>query len=129
MPYAHLGAVAVGGTVGAISRYLVNLACARWLGDHFAFGTLTVNVLGCFLVGLLVPLGTADLPRWNEVVHSALTVGFVGALTTFSSFGIETACFLEDSQPGAAVLNIGSNMVLGLAAVFGGLLLGRWLIG
>lgn len=125
----HVIAIALGGALGALSRYGVNLACARWLGDHFAFGTLVVNVLGCFLLGLLVPLGSADIPRWNGVTHSGLTVGFLGALTTFSTFGFETTRHFENTQHSLAMLNVGANLVLGLAAVYTGLLLGRWLVG
>lgn len=125
----HLFAIAVGGALGAVSRHGVNLACARWLGDHFAFGTLAVNVVGCFLLGLLVPLGTADVPRWNAITHSAATVGFLGALTTFSTFGFETASYIENTRHTAAALNVGSNLLLGMAAVYSGLLLGRWLVG
>jgi len=118
-PLHHIVAIAVGGAIGAICRYLVSLGC------HFAFGTLTVNVLGCFLIGMLIPLGTAEFPRWHAVTHSALTVGFLGALTTFSTFGFETARFFENSQHGLGLLNIAVNMLLGLTAVYGGLQLGR----
>ena len=86
---------------------------------------MTVNVMGCFLLGMLIPLGTAEFPRWGAVTHSALTIGFLGALTTFSTFGFETARFFENAQHGLALLNIGGNMLLGLAAVYGGLQLGR----
>ncbi len=123
----HILAIAVGGSVGAISRYLISMGCKHWLGDHFAFGTLAVNVLGCFLIGLLIPLGTAEIPKWHAVTHSALTVGFLGALTTFSTFGFETTRFFENAQHGVALLNIGTNMLLGLMAVYVGLQLGRWL--
>ena len=125
---SHVLAIAVGGALGAVSRYGVNLACARWLGDHFAFGTLVVNVVGCFVLGLLAPLGSADIPRWNFLTHSAVTVGFLGALTTFSTFGLETARFVENTQHGTAALNVGANLLLGMAAVFAGLLVGRWLV-
>ena len=122
-------AIAVGGALGALSRYGVNLACARWLGEHFAFGTLLVNVFGCFLLGLFVPLGAADIPHWNSVTHSAATVGFLGALTTFSTFGFETTRHIENTQHMLAVINVGANLLLGLTAVYAGLLLGRWLTG
>lgn len=124
----HVIAIAIGGALGALSRYGVNVVCARWLGDHFAFGTLVVNVVGCFLLGLLMPLGTADIPRWNAVTHSAMTVGFLGALTTFSTFGFETARFIENTQHSVAALNVSANLVLGMAAVYAGLLLGRWIV-
>lgn len=124
----HVFAIALGGALGALARHGVNLACARWLGDHFAFGTLAVNVIGCFLLGLMVPLGTADIPRWNAVTHSAATIGFLGALTTFSTFGFETTRHLENTQHGLAAMNVGANLVLGIVAVYAGLLLGRWIV-
>ncbi|MCA9230474.1 MAG: CrcB family protein [Planctomycetales bacterium] len=124
-PLQHIVAIAAGGAVGAIGRHLVNLACSRFLGSHFAFGTLAVNVVGCFLLGLLIPLGTAEIPRWGGLTHSALTVGFLGALTTFSTFGLETARCFENAQHGLALVNIAANVLLGISAVYGGLLLGR----
>ena len=125
---SHVIAIAIGGALGAVSRYGVNLACARWLGDHFAFGTLVVNVVGCFLLGMLAPLGSAEFARWNAVTHSAATVGFLGALTTFSTFGFETARYIENTQHGAAMANVGANLLLGMAAVYLGLTVGRWLV-
>lgn len=125
----HIIAIAVGGALGALSRYGMNVVCARWLGEHFAFGTLVVNVVGCFLLGLLMPFKDADIPRWNAVTHSAAAVGFLGALTTFSTFGFETASYIEKTQHSLAALNVGANLVLGMAAVFAGMLLGRWIVG
>ena len=125
----QLIAIAAGGAAGAVCRHLVNLACARWLGSHFAFGTMVVNVAGCFLIGLLVALRTADSPRWDELTHSALTVGFLGALTTFSTFGFETARFFENAQHHLGLMNIAGNMVFGLLAVVGGLQVGRLVVG
>ena len=90
---------------------------------------MTVNVVGCFLIGLLIPLGTAELPRWGAVTHSAITIGFLGALTTFSTFGFETTRFFENAHHGFGLLNIAGNMLFGLAAVYGGLLLGRFWVG
>ena len=125
----QLIAIAVGGGAGAICRHLVNLGCSRWLGSHFAFGTMAVNVLGCFLLGLLVALRMGDSPRWDDLTHSALTIGFLGALTTFSTFGFETTRFFENAQHHLGFFNIAGNMLFGLAAVFGGLQLGRLLSG
>ncbi len=120
-------AIALGGAIGAVCRHSVNIVCLRWLGERFDYGTLAVNVLGCFLLGLLIPIGLTEEPRWGTVPHAAMTVGFLGALTTFSTFGYETARFFESAQHHLAMLNIAGNFLLGLAAVFGGLQLGRWL--
>lgn len=125
----HVIAIAAGGAAGALCRHFVNLGCSRLLGGHFAFGTMAVNVVGCFLLGLLIPLGTAEIPRWHGVTHSAMTVGFLGALTTFSTFGLETTRFFENSQHVLGLLNIAGNMLLGLGAVYCGLQLGRYWAG
>ena len=114
----QLLAVAIGGSLGAMCRHLVNQACSRW---HFPWGTLTVNVAGCFLIGLLLTM------RSGNIAHPALTVGFLGALTTFSTFGLETTHLFNNQQHGLALANIGGNMLLGLLAVFGGIEVGKWL--
>ncbi|QDS97254.1 fluoride efflux transporter FluC [Adhaeretor mobilis] len=120
-------AIAIGGALGAVCRHGVNVACKAWLGVNFAYGTLAVNVLGCFLLGLLIPLSgtTPSNARWSPAMHSALTIGFLGALTTFSTFGFETASHMENAQHHLAATNVALNLVLGVAAVFAGLILGR----
>jgi CrcB protein len=120
----QLLAVAIGGAAGAICRHLVNLICSRY---HFALGTLMVNIVGCFLIGLLISLRSADAQRWGDFTHSALTIGFLGALTTFSTFGFQTSQFFNNAQHGLGLLNIGSNMLLGLLAVYAGIEVARWL--
>jgi len=126
----HILAIAVGGALGAICRHLVNQACSRHYSitaGHFPWATLTVNVVGCFLIGLLITLRSTDAQRWGDVTHSALTIGFLGALTTFSTFGFETNHLFSNQHHGLGLLNIGSNMLLGLLAVYGGIEVGRWM--
>lgn len=120
----HILAIALGGAFGAVCRHLVNQYCSR---SSFPWATLTVNVIGCFLIGLLLTLRAADASRWSEYTHSALAIGFLGALTTFSTFGFQTHDLFSTQQHGLGLLNIGSNMVLGLLAVFGGIELARWM--
>ncbi|MAT70232.1 MAG: fluoride efflux transporter CrcB [Planctomycetaceae bacterium] len=127
----NIAAIAVGGGIGALCRHGVNVACRQWLGEAFAYGTLTVNVLGCFAMGLLATLAAS--PHWAErapwIAHSAVTVGFLGALTTFSTFGIETVRFSQASQHHLAVANVAANLLLGVLAVLGGMWLGRQIVG
>lgn len=113
-------AIAIGGAVGAVSRYLVGLASLYWFGDRFAFGTLIVNVMGCFVLGILLQhqlVATAKLPT---LAHAGLTVGFLGALTTFSTFGVETIRFVERGEWWLAAINVGANVTLGLLAAAAG---------
>lgn len=118
--------VGLGGAVGACARYWLSGLCSRWLGTTFPYGTLGVNVLGCFLLGLLAH--SLQQQAISEVWRMPLAVGFLGSLTTFSTFGYETFKLLESSLP-AALANIGSQLALGLLAVSAGVTLARWLIG
>jgi CrcB protein len=120
--------IAVFGAVGAVSRYAVGLSVVYWLGDRFAFGTLVINVTGCFLLALLVHVGTAT-ELVPPDVRTALAVGLLGAFTTFSTFGYETMKFVEDGTWHLAVVNVAANLILGLIAVWGGLTLARYTFG
>jgi CrcB protein len=116
--------LATGGAAGTLCRYWATLAALRALGPRFAFGTLAVNVVGCFLLGFLMHwLGASAVP--SRALRLALTTGFLGGFTTFSTFGYETVHYLETGKPGLALANILSNVVIGVAATYGGLALGR----
>ncbi len=123
-PMKHVLAIALGGALGAVCRHLVNQLCSR---SNFPWATLVVNVVGCFLIGLLITLRATDASRWGEVTHSALAIGFLGALTTFSTFGFETNYLFSSQQHGLGLLNIAGNMLLGLLAVYGGIEIARWM--
>jgi len=87
--------VGIAGAAGAVSRYGVGLLAERSFGGHFAFGTLLVNVLGCLALGFLLELdrGTTLV---THPVRMLLAVGFLGAFTTFSTFGYETLRYLQE---------------------------------
>jgi len=120
--------VGIGGALGAVARYTVSGVACRVFGDRFPYGTLTVNVLGCFLMGLVMYLGLA-----RDIVppayRLALTVGVLGALTTFSTFSYETVGYLEDGEWMVASANIAANLVLSVLATLGGLVIARMLWG
>lgn len=111
--------VGIAGAAGAVSRYGVGLMAERSLGSHFAFGTLLVNVLGCLALGFLLELdrGTSVL---THPLRLLFAVGFLGAFTTFSTFGYETIRYLQDGAGQLALLNVTANLVLGLGAVWVG---------
>lgn len=112
--------IALAGGLGALSRYGITLGLSRALGPAFPFGTLTANVLGCLLIGFLIGADiSGDLvPR---ALRLPLTVGFLGALTTFSTFSYDTVRFLEHGAWGAALTNVGANLILGIPATLAGL--------
>jgi fluoride exporter len=124
--------VAIGGSLGALARYGTGLAAAKLLGKGFPWGTLLVNVAGCFIMGIVAEVMLDLEARPVEAITPALrlqmalwrqgvAIGFLGALTTFSTFGADTLRELEGGQPLVALANIGANVVLSLAAVWAGM--------
>ena len=117
--------VGLAGAAGAITRYLIGLAAVRSLGENFAFGTLLVNVIGCLALGFLLEI--EHTASWvTPPVRLLLAVGFLGAMTTFSTFGYETFRYLSTGAARLALLNLSANLVLGLGGVWLGWGLARW---
>jgi fluoride exporter len=100
--------VVVGGAVGAPVRYLVHRAVQERARGVFPWGTLTVNLVGCFILGCLA--GAA-----SENVRLLIGTGFCGALTTFSTFGYETSRLASEGSRRAAIANVVVSVGLGLA--------------
>jgi len=115
---------AAGGAVGASLRYLTNIVCGHLFGSAFPWGTLTVNVFGSLLMGLLVALFAL---RWNAPleVRTFLTTGLLGGFTTFSAFSIDFAVLVERKAYFGAAGYAGGTVALCFLAVFAGLMLGR----
>ncbi len=118
--------VGLGGFFGAIARYGLSSWVQRRYPTAFPIGTLAVNMLGCFLIGFLMHLITTR--TWiTPQMRFLLVVGFLGSLTTFSTFGYETLTLLEKGDWRLAMGNMLLNMTLGLIAVFAGRVTGRFL--
>lgn len=124
----NLFIIAAFGALGAVGRYLSSSWAQRLFGESFPYGTLLVNVVGCFLLGYLMHVGESA-KFLSESLRLGLAVGLLGALTTFSTFGYETFVKLESGQYGLALTNIAANMLIGLAAVWAGISLARILYG
>ncbi len=118
--------VAVFGALGALARYGVSLWALRFLGSAFPFGTLIVNVLGSFCLGFLAEAALGD-PGLTARTRTILGTGFLGAFTTFSTFGVETLRAIEAGSWGVAAGNVAFNVVGGLVAVALGFALARQL--
>ncbi len=115
-------AVAVGGATGSVARYVVGVLMLRTSGG-FPVSTLSINVVGSFLIGLLARL--FDAPDHNQVLRVALTVGLCGGFTTFSTFSAEAVTLLQQGKAGRAVLYVSVSVVAGVLATLAGLMVGR----
>ena len=112
-------AIGSGSFLGGIARYLLSRAIQNNMTSAFPFGTLWVNIIGCFLIGLLFGLSDRGNLTNNEV-RLFLTVGFCGGFTTFSTFSGENMAMLRDGSFLHFTLYAGISVFLGLAATFGG---------
>jgi len=123
---SQLFAIAAGGALGAVARFVVSTGVYAWLGRDFPYGTLAVNVLGSLLMGVLTVLLIERLslgPEWRAVI----LIGFLGAFTTFSTFSMETINLIEAGAYIKALMNALLSVVLCVIATWGGVLLGRQL--
>lgn len=115
--------VATAGGLGALARWGLSAALQRVSPAVFPGGTLGVNLIGCFLLGLLSELALERTPLGPHA-RMTLLVGFLGAFTTFSTFGYETLAMLREGAALRAALYLGLSVGLGVAACWGGVALG-----
>ena len=119
--------VALGGAFGSVSRYLLG----AWVQSasksiDFPFGTLTVNLIGCFVIGFLSQLAETRGVFTSES-RALVFVGVLGGFTTFSSFGNDTINLLRDGETFNALANDGANVILGLLLVWLGRTVAFWI--
>ena len=116
--------VFIGGGLGAALRHGVNLAMARWLGTHFPYATLTENVTGSLVMGLLAGYFAfaGEVPQHWRLF---LTTGFLGGYTTFSAFSLDTALLYERGELGLAALYVLLSVALSVGGLFAGLAIVR----
>jgi fluoride exporter len=119
--------IALGGAFGAVIRFLISSGMYQWLGRAFPYGTLVVNVGGSFLMGLLTEALILQRVSIGIEYRAAILVGFIGALTTFSTFSIETFYLLEQGNIAKALLNIALSVIACLLAVWLGLVCAKGL--
>ena len=112
-------AIGFAGALGALARYGVSLAALRWFGEDFPYGTLGVNLAGCFLLGVLAELTMEDAGLAPQT-RAILGTGFLGAFTTFSTFGVETYRAMQVGAWGVAASNVAINVVGGIVLVAAG---------
>ena len=120
--------ICLGGAAGSGARYLIAVWAAQRFGSTFPYGTLIVNLVGCFAIAGV--MHAAAVLSWSATFRSAITIGFIGGLTTYSSFNYETTRLLEEGAVGSAMVNalatiLGSFMAGWLGVLSARLLLGR----
>jgi CrcB protein len=116
--------IAIAGAVGALARYGLEGAVSRRAPTSFPWGTFVVNVSGAFVLGLLYTVLTEHLAI-QSWLRSSVTIGFLGAYTTFSTLSYETFRLVEDGAVGLAVANAIGSLAAGLVAVYAGVVIGR----
>ncbi len=121
---AHILYVALGGAIGASLRHLVNLASLRMFGPGFPWGTMTVNVVGSFVMGLFVEFLVRRLGGSQEL-RLFIATGLLGGFTTFSAFSLDVALLWERGAGVTASLYAVSSVILSIAALFAGLAISR----
>jgi fluoride exporter len=120
--------ICLGGAIGTGLRYLTSGLAARWLGADFPYGTLIVNVVGSFLIGLIQQIGIASL-LIPDATRLFLTVGIMGGLTTYSSFSYETVRLAQMGAWSEAWVNVLVTTALCLGVCFLGIAVGRQIVG
>jgi CrcB protein len=122
-----LMAIGAGGAVGSILRYLISGYVQHLTKSvGFPYGTLAVNVLGCFIIGVLFYLADT-YGAFSSEARSFIFIGVLGGLTTFSTFGNETMILVRDAQHGLALANIAANLLLCLGSVWLGRVAAIWI--
>ena len=116
-------AIAVGGGIGALGRHFLSSAIAALLGPGFPWGIFVVNILGGFLMGLIVELGALKF-NYPIEARAFLTTGLLGGFTTFSAFSLDASLLIERGDWAGAMLYVTGSALLSIVALFAGL----WLV-
>ena len=117
--------VAVGGAVGAVMRYIITGAVYRFSSPVFPWGTLFVNSMGCFFIGVLS--GIFERKIISADVKAFILIGLIGAFTTFSTYTLETVNFLKENEIKLACINIALNNLVGILFVIAGFVTAKFM--
>jgi CrcB protein len=116
--------IGLAGFVGTLARFGLSEIAAKRLGESFPIGTLIVNIVGCFLAGVVF-FSIQERLLVSETARLAIMVGFLGGFTTFSAFGVQTFALFKNGEVGLGLLNVAVSNLIGIAMVWVGYSIGR----
>ena len=120
--------VGAGGFIGSGLRYVTTVSVQRLFPDSlFPYGTFTVNIIGCLLIGYLAEIILAK-PLLDPSVRLFVVAGLLGGFTTFSAFSYENLYLLQQARPGLALINVLSQVIIGVLAAWAGFQLARYMV-
>lgn len=117
--------VALGGALGSVARYAAGIAVGRLWTSLFPLGTMLINIAGSLLMGVFIGYLARETPAWQADGRLFIAVGVLGGFTTFSSFSLDTISMIERGQIGQALFYVLVSVTVGIAALYGGLVLLR----
>ena len=124
LTFTQVSVVMLGGSLGAIMRFVVSTTITEKFGTGFPYGTLTVNVIGSFIMGFL-SMWLVERLGLDPLLRLAIFVGFLGAFTTFSTFSMETMNLFEQGNALKALVNMFVSVLFSIIAVWLGVVLGK----
>lgn len=119
--------IAAGGALGALARYWMMVRADQWFGLRFPMGTISVNIIGSFLLGVLIEM---IAHKWSPgpEIRAFMVVGFLGSFTTFSTFSLDVATLIERGDYWTLARYIVVSVAAAVAAMFAGMALFRWIL-
>lgn len=119
-------AISLGAIGGALSRYYLTLWFAQRFGTTFPYGIFSINLTGCLAMGFFITVAVERVPSISLEVRLLIATGFLGAYTTFSTYGLDTMNLLRERNYQAAIFYWAGSAILGIVSIYLGVILARW---
>lgn len=117
--------VGLGGFLGSVTRYVISISIQSRIEHGFPFGTLTVNIIGCFVIGILIGVSLSKSITMSDNIKLFISTGFLGGFTTFSAFSAETLALIDKGDFSIAFIYAAVSVIVGLLATWIGIIIIR----